>query len=352
MSDRDLLTFSGIPEWNYAYGRPLCTGQIKVAADDFIVEEILPFVPDGSGEHVFLRIEKVHQNTEYVARILARHAEVRQRDIGYAGLKDRHGRTTQWFSVWLPGKDVDNWSAVENDDIHILDISRHSRKLKRGVLKENRFVIRVRFIEGDSSSLSEKLVVIRDEGFPNYYGEQRFGHQGRNVEQAAAMFEGKKLKKELRPIILSAARSFLFNQILSERVGLNLWSSLVTGDVVKLDQSNSHFKSQIGDEDLEKRIRSHDVHPASVLWGTGLGQTSDQAADFEDQVINAYPVLAKGLEKEKLEKDYRSLRVVPANLNWMFENTETLLIRFSLPSGSYATSLLRELIVQKESFSP
>ena len=102
-----------LPEWPYAHGGPVGNGSIKTLPEDFIVDERLPFVPTGEGEHVFLLIEKVGENTDYVARALARYAGVRQRDIGFAGLKDRHARTTQWFSIWLPGKQDLDWSVLE-----------------------------------------------------------------------------------------------------------------------------------------------------------------------------------------------------------------------------------------------
>ena len=98
------MTEITLPQWPFAFGGPSGTGEIKATVDDFIVEEILSFSPEGAGEHVFLHIEKCHENTEYVARLLARHAGVRQRDVSFAGLKDRHGRTRQWFRT-------DYWSG-------------------------------------------------------------------------------------------------------------------------------------------------------------------------------------------------------------------------------------------------
>ena len=128
-----------LPEWPYAYGGPSASGEIKALPDDFIVDEMLSFMPEGSGEHVFLHIEKSGENTEYVARLLARHAGVRQRDVSFAGMKDRHGRTRQWFSVWLPGKIEPDWADLETESLRILQTVRHARKLKRGVLAGNQF---------------------------------------------------------------------------------------------------------------------------------------------------------------------------------------------------------------------
>ncbi|MCK5897437.1 MAG: tRNA pseudouridine(13) synthase TruD, partial [Methylococcales bacterium] len=150
-----------LPRWEYAYGAPSATGIIKTKVDDFVVEEQLPFKPDGVGEHAFVHIEKCGENTEYVARALARIAGVRQRDIGFAGLKDRHARTTQWFSVWLPGKQDPDWREIETNAIKILQTSRHSRKLKRGALAGNQFQITVRNFSGDQNVCEQQLKKIK-----------------------------------------------------------------------------------------------------------------------------------------------------------------------------------------------
>ncbi|NBV75362.1 MAG: tRNA pseudouridine(13) synthase TruD, partial [Methylococcaceae bacterium] len=151
------MQFPSVQSLAFAYGGPGAQGQFKLQTDDFIVEEFLPFQPEGQGEHSFLYIEKCHENTEYVARVLARHAGVRQRDIGFAGLKDRHGRTRQWFSVWLPGKPDPDWQALNSEQLQILSVTRHPRKLKRGVLAGNRFQIRIRHWQGDVDQTHQQL---------------------------------------------------------------------------------------------------------------------------------------------------------------------------------------------------
>jgi tRNA pseudouridine13 synthase len=200
-----------IPIWHYVYGSPSGVGKIRTVPEDFIVYESLAVEPSGEGEHVFLQIQKTSENTEYVARQLARFANVRQRDIGYAGLKDRHAVTTQWFSVWLPGKSEPDWMAFATDNMKVLHIVRHARKLKRGVLSGNRFEITIRDWQGDQAKTIGQLGLIKANGIANYYGEQRFGNQGQNVNKALTMFRGDKVKREQRSLYLSAARSYLFN---------------------------------------------------------------------------------------------------------------------------------------------
>lgn len=337
------MTDFRLPEWPYAYGGPSCTGNIKTEADDFVVEETLTFEPEGSGEHVFLYIEKIGENTEYVARLLARHAGVRQRDIGYAGLKDRHGRTRQWFSVWLPGKADPDWSPLETGNLKILQSLRHPRKLKRGVLAGNRFSLRIRNRQGDRDITEQQLRQIQTQGFPNYFGEQRFGHQGRNIDKALAMFAGVRVKPEQRSIYLSAARSYLFNLMLAERVKQQTWLRVLAGDVCKLQGSNSQFAAETPDQTLQQRMASGDISATAVLWGKGLNPVGGEVALLENTVIADQPALAEGLSKAGLELDRRALRVIPENLSWQWTD-DSLLLDFNLPAGSYATALLRELI--------
>jgi len=333
-----------LPEWPYAYGGPSSSGVIKTEPDDFIVEEILSFTPEGSGEHAFLHIEKVGENTEYVARLLARHAGVRQRDVSYAGMKDRHGRTRQWFSVWLPGKDDPDWLALESDHLKILETTRHARKLKRGILAGNRFTLLIRNWQGDREVVSQQLQQIQQHGFPNYFGEQRFGHQGRNLEKALAMFQGSKVKRELRAIYLSAARSYLFNLILSERVQTGTWNQAMRGDAFKLNHSNSHFQSEVITPDLLERLNSGDIHPTGALWGRGESGARHEVEALEQRIIQNQTILAEGLLKEGLESDRRALRVKAEHLTWALTDDNDLQLSFKLPAGSYATALLREIL--------
>jgi len=333
-----------LPNWPHAYGDPSATADFKSIPDDFVVEEILGFEPEGSGEHVFLYVEKVGENTEYIARLLARHAEVRQRDIGFAGLKDRHARTRQWFSVWLPGKADPDWQALESDRLKILQNKRHPRKLKRGVLDGNRFEITLRNWRGDRQPTEAQLEQIQRQGFPNYFGEQRFGHRGQNLDKCLEMFAGRRVKPEQRSMYLSAARSYLFNLILARRIEAGDWNQAMPGDVFKLDGSNSRFHAESIDDALLQRLASGDIHPTGALYGKGDSAVSDAALQLEQQVFAEHPQLCAGLVKAGLEQDRRALRVKADDLAWQFDD-DVLRLSFALPAGSYATSLLREIVV-------
>lgn len=334
-----------VPVWEYAYGGPASQGKIKTLPDDFIVEEQLSFEPEGSGEHVFLQIEKCGENTDFVARLLARFAGVRQRDVSYAGIKDRHARTTQWFSIWLPGKQDPEWKLLETETIKVLQALRHARKLKRGVLSGNQFKIRIRDWQGDKTQLQQQLQLIKESGFPNYFGVQRFGNQGQNVNKALGLFLGEKVKREQRSLYLSAARSYLFNQLLSSRVLAGNWNQVIEGDVCIFDQSNSYFKVNKLDDSIVDRVHAAAIHPTGMMYGKGESEVSGQAQLIEQRIINNVPELAEGLVKLGLTADRRALRVMVKDLYWEFLNESELELSFSLSSGSYATSLLRELVV-------
>lgn len=333
-----------IPVWPYAHGHPVGLAKIKVSADDFIVEEQLPFEVDGSGEHAFLQIQKCGENTEYVARLLARFAAVRQRDVSYAGLKDRHAKTTQWFSIWLPGKEDPDWKQLETDQLKVLQILRHARKLKRGVLSGNHFKIVIRDFLGNQNELNDKLQQVKEHGIPNYFGSQRFGREGKNVEKALSLFTGLKVKREQRSIYLSAARSFLFNSLLSKRVLDNSWNKALSGDVLMFDQSNSYFTIGQLDDNVLQRIKTGEVHPGGMMFGKGKQETSLNALLVEEFVIKSNQAIVEGLIKFDLSFDRRALRVFAKDLSWEFRADSSVALKFFLPSGSYATSLIRELV--------
>ncbi|MCX7088173.1 MAG: tRNA pseudouridine(13) synthase TruD [Methylococcales bacterium] len=333
-----------MPIWPYAYGLPSGHGVMRREVDDFVVFEDLSFEPSGEGEHVFLQIQKTSENTDFIARQLARFAEVRQRDVSYAGLKDRHAIATQWFSVWLPGKSDPDWSALESENLRVIQVIRHARKLKRGVLAANHFTLRIRDWQGDVAKTNQQLEWIKQSGVPNYFGVQRFGQAGQNVNKALAMFQGAKVKREQRSIYLSAARSYLFNHILAERVRQNNWQHALAGDVYKLAGTQSHFQSDIPDDVIHARLLANDIHPTGPLWGMGEQTAKADAELIEAAVIAQYPELVAGLLQERLEMSRRSLRLTVQNMAWQFVAADILELQFSLAPGSYATAVLREII--------
>ena len=330
----------------HAHGGPLCCGKIRTQPEDFQVCEIPVCSPGGEGEHVWLHIRKRNANTEWLARQLARHAGVSPRQVGYAGLKDRQAITEQWFSVHLPGRAGPDWQAIEGGEFTILQVRRHSRKLRRGGLRGNRFKIRIRNLDGNMDQLPALFDTLRLRGIPNYYGPQRFGHNGSNLVAAGAMFrkEAGRISRHQRGLYLSAARSRLFNQVLNRRVADGSWDRVIDGDVLQLDGSRSWFAVTDNGPELGERMQMMDVHATGPLWGKGAPPVSGDCLRLETRELAPYDQWRKGLEQAGLKQDRRALRVRVRDLEWSLEGTGSLELAFELPPGAYATAVLREII--------
>ena len=342
----DLLFSEHLPHLAYAFGAPACNGVIKSVAADFEVSEKLSFPLSNTGSHAYLLICKQNINTEDVAKQLASIAGTKQVAIGYAGLKDKLAISYQWFSVDLSGRPEPNWSVLENNQIQIKSITRHTRKLRRGAIIGNEFCVVIRSIEGNRDDIESRLGQIGQYGVPNYFGSQRFGHNEMNLRNAVAMFNGElRLKsRHLRSIYLSAARAFLFNLALSTRVQNNNWNIPLPGDAMQLHGSNSFFVIEAVDQTIQQRTAAFDIHPSGPLFGLGHAPTSGIVAAIENGIKEDYLSLVTGLEKMVLKQDRRSLRAILTDFHWQYVDENSLKLKFLLPTGSYATSVLRELI--------
>lgn len=337
---------ASVTDLPHAFGGPVGSGRLRAEPEDFVVRELPVCEPDGAGEHVWLYLRKRDANTEWVARQLARCAGVTAREVSYAGLKDRHAVTEQWYSVQLPGKADPDWSAARIEGVEILRSVRHSRKLKRGALRGNAFVIRLRAFAGDVAAADERLRVIAVRGIPNYFGEQRFGRDGGNMTAALAMLrgEGPRPERHVRSLYLSALRSFLFNRVLGARVTDGSWERVVPGDALQLDGRRAWFVATAADDaDTGTRIAALDLHPTGPLWGRGALPTGAAALQLEQDILADCGEICAGLERAGLEQDRRALRVRVQDLDWQWDGSD-LILRFALPAGSYATAVLRELV--------
>jgi tRNA pseudouridine13 synthase len=180
---------------------------------------------------------------------------------------------------------------------------------------------------------------------PNYFGEQRFGRDGDNVANARAMFAGRRVRREQRTLLISAARSELFNRVLAQRVQRACWDSPLDGEVWMLDGSRSVFGPEPFDDALAQRLASFDIHPTGPLWGRGELRTAGDAAQLERDALGDEEALAlrAGLEAEGLKQERRALRLQPADLAWTWRDDNALELAFALPPGAYATVVLAEL---------
>lgn len=334
-----------------AFGPPVLGARIRTMPEDFLVEELPAFQPSGEGEHLLLSVQKRGLNTAEVARRLAQWAGVADVAIGYAGLKDRHAVTRQRFSVHLPKRIAPEFNdlvadqAAEDPALQVLEHAWHNRKLPRGALAGNRFELILRQVQGEPAAIEERLHKIAAHGLPNWFGEQRFGRDGGNVAAALAMFGGRRVRREQRSLLLSAARSELFNRVLAARVRDASWNRGLEGEVWLLDGSRSVFGPEPWSEILAERLARFDIHPSGPLWGAGALRSLDRCAEVERQALagETAQALMGGLEQAGLKQERRALRLVPGGLAWEWREPACLWLTFSLPPGSYATALLHEL---------
>jgi len=327
-----------------AHGTPLPPAELKAIPEDFRVEELLSFTPSGCGPHWLLRVEKRAANTRWVAAEIARLAHVPVEDVGYAGLKDRHAVTVQWFSVPALVTTADYWSAVRTSEFRVLDVQANLRKLKRGALTGNRFRIRLRKAAWSREQLDRKLAALRAHGVPNYFGPQRFGRDGYNLDRVAAwVLSGKSPRgRPERSFALSAARSLIFNAVLARRVEAGDWSQLAPGDLASLDGSASHFPIAAMDDELQRRLRAFDIHPSGPLWGRGEPPSQGRSREHEMAVALQFGDVAALLGGEDLAHERRSLRCAVRELDVEAE-AATLTFSFMLGRGQFATAVLREI---------
>lgn len=339
------------PSLPRSLGAPLLSGRFKQAPDDFVVDEVLGFDCSGEGEHLWLQIRKTGLSTPAVAERLARVTGLRAADINWSGLKDKQGVCTQWFSLHSPGKEVSGLAELSSEQLCIVQQLRNHKKLRRGSHRGNRFRIRlhdVTPVEGVASDdawqdLKRRLQSIAQAGVPNYFGEQRFGHD--NLSHAQAWFNGERKPRGRleRGMWLSAARSALFNAVLARRVEQDNWQRYLPGDVMNLDGSGSVFVPEADDAAVTRRLLALDIHPTGPLWGQGELLSRHDAAALELAVARQMAVFSDALPRFGLKQERRSLRLPVKALDYRRPDPATLEIEFTLPTGTYATAVLHEL---------
>ncbi len=349
-------------QWLYLNGPPLINGQIKVQLEDFKVDEQLSFEPSGQGEHTLLKIQKTGLNTAYVGEKLAAHANLPLKAISYAGRKDKYAKTTQWFGVYYGHKANQpkaDWSSFTLEGTEIVEQVQNDKKLKVGAISQNLFEIIIRCNESISTEqetlIKERVEKIKLNGVPNYYGNQRFGelikpdgtkHVGGNLAMAERLLNGEEIRnRNKRSMAISALRSWLFNQLISDRLqkyGSKQW---LRGDAIELSGSNSFF---IFDDDnerskLEKRLASQDVMLTAPLWGKGDLQSQADARKFEESQVKNYEEVCQTLERLDISQQRRSLLLHPQHFGYKVIDNN-IILNFGLPSGCFATSVIRELV--------
>ena len=360
----------------YATGKPELSARIKQHWDDFRVDEELGFAPSGAGEHLLLRIEKAGQSTTEVARQISSTLGISDSDIGYSGMKDRQARTRQWFSIRLDQAAEAELGRLQSDQLQILEQSRNQRKLQIGAHKANHFQLILREVMGVNASgaeppatnaeasLDRKLQTLAHQGVPNYFGSQRFGRDLSNLHQVRELLRAEASQavatrnryrhKRKRSMLYSAARAYLFNQLLSARITRGNWASYVDGDVLNLNHTKRCFLVEPGawGPELQQRLDELDIHITGLLPGRIDSKdryvTRGQSADTEKAVCKEFAELVTGLEQQGLSAARRPLRFQVQQLQWQWLDSTTVSLAFTLPTGAYATSLLREVCLLRE----
>ena len=330
----------------YLHGKPQSTGQLKANPEDFLVVEDLGFEPDGEGEHILVRILKNGCNTRFVAEALAKFLKIHAREVSFTGQKDKHAVTEQWLCARVPGKEMPDLTQFQLEGCQVLEYARHKRKLRLGALKGNQFTLILREVKG-RDDVEARLQAIVDGGVPNYFGAQRFGIGGSNLHGALRWAEsGAPVRdRNKRSFWLSAARSALFNQIVSERLKKPDFNQVVDGDALQLSGRGSWFVASVEEQaTLQARVDARELMITAALPGSGDWGTQRDALAFEHTVLAEETALQSLLEREKVEAARRAMLLYPQQMSWNWWDDVTVELRFWLPAGSFATSVVRELI--------
>lgn len=338
---------------------PGISGRLKAVPEDFVVEEIPAYEPSGTGEHLFLWIEKRDVAAEQLTRHVARGLEISPRDVGVAGLKDRFAVTRQYLSV--PARCAERVPGLETDRIRVLKAVQHGNKLRTGHLRGNRFSLLVRdTLPGDAGRAGAIAAVIGRVGFPNYYGEQRFGRDRETLQLGLDLLTGRQTPRDipfsrrrfLLKFALSAAQSQLFNAVLAERVRDNLLQTVLAGDVMEVVESGGKFV--VEDAAVEQpRCEAGEIVPTGPMFGPKMKAPTGVPAEREARVLQEHGLTPEqfGGFSQLLSGTRRALAIRPEDLQIATE-PDGLRFEFTLPSGVYATTLLREFLRHAPTDSP
>ncbi|OAJ95357.1 tRNA pseudouridine(13) synthase TruD [Vibrio bivalvicida] len=334
---------------SYLNGKPVAKGKLKVEPEHFQVNENLGFDFTGSGEHLMVRIRKTGENTSFVANELAKVCGVKSKDVSWAGLKDRHAVTEQWLSVHLPKGDTPNFSAflTQYPSIEILATDRHNKKLRPGDLVGNEFTLTITEVS-DVQDVVSRLESVAKTGVPNYFGSQRFGNQGNNLNEARRWGRDnvRTRNQNKRSLYLSAARSWIFNTILSERIEKDLFAQPVIGDIV-LQGDERVTITQDNLASVTEQLSLGQAQITAAMAGDNALPTQEQALELEQPHLDAEPDLMALIRGNRMRHERREISLMPQDLTWEV-NGDQVTLKFSLDAGCFATAIVRELIEELE----
>ena len=326
-------------------------GMLKQIPEDFVVEEIPAYEPSGEGQHLFLWIQKRDLPHDVLLRRLSKTLEISVDDIGAAGIKDRRAVTRQYLSV--PSECASRVSGLESDELHVLNTVLHGNKLRTGHLRGNRFNIFVRNVVPDASERAVSIAqILQQDGFPNYYGEQRFGHDGETLILGLDLLTGRKSprdipyqkRKFLLRLALSAVQSDLFNLALASRLRDGLLHTVLEGDVLEVIESGGKF---VGEDPVSEqaRLNQGELSVTGPMFGMKMLSPRGVSAERELHLLEESGLKLEhfGNYAQLLSGARRSFVVRPTDLTTTSFG-DGIQFQFSLRSGVYATSLLREFL--------
>jgi len=338
-----LSALTGLPRWTRDV--PPVEGRIKDSPDDFLVEEVPAYAPSGTGEHLYLWIEKRDLNTQDAVTRIARALGARADGAGYAGLKDKRAVTRQWLSFHHAA--TPDPQSLEVEGVRVLEVSRHVNKLRTGHLRGNHFVIRMADVPPEHDAhLSHALEQLARDGLPNSYGTQRFGTDARNLRQALAwIVEGGRPpnKPFLRKLFVSTLQSALFNVWLGERIGRGDYLRALEGDIMRKEETGGLFACTDVAVD-QARLDAWEITATGPMFGARMRRAEGRAHELENELLARFGITDDHFARVERagEGTRRPSRVRVTDVATRREGDDVVL-DFTLPKGSYATVLLAEL---------
>jgi tRNA pseudouridine13 synthase len=321
-------------------------GLVRARPEDFRVDEVPAYAPEGSGDHLFVRFEKTGLDTKEAVRRIAGALDVDPREAGFAGLKDRHAITTQWAS-FLFG-DAARLEGAEVEGVRVLEASRHRHKLRTGHLAANRFELFVRGARGERADEARaRLETLARRGGPAYYGEQRFGRDGGNLDAARRwIVDGGRAPRDRfqKKLLVSTLQAAIFNELCAERVREGTMDGAIEGDLMRKEETGGLFVSEALELD-RPRAERFEISATGPMVGAKMRWPEGEARAREEAALARWKLRPEDLERfrssgEGTRRPYR-VRIEDARLEVEPEGVRLL---FTLPSGAYATIVLAELV--------
>lgn len=296
-----------------------------------------------------VRIRKTGENTSFVANELAKACGVKSKDVSWAGLKDRHAVTEQWLSVHLPKGETPDFSEflAQYPSIEIIATDRHNKKLRPGDLVGNEFVVTLSEVS-DVADVEQRLEKVKQVGVPNYFGSQRFGNDGNNLEEARRWGREnvRTRNQNKRSMYLSAARSWIFNHIVSARLENGVFDKLIDGDIAQT-QSGTQLIDASNIAELQAQLMQGEVSITAALAGDNALPTQSDALVLEQPFLDEEPDLMALIRGNRMRHDRRDIALKPQDLTWTVDGNN-ITLTFSLDAGSFATSIVRELVNEEK----